>query len=145
MGRPPSPGQSATQRAHAEREAERYQALPKEKRQAIVQTRDRGAQQAADARRYDRSRDQRVAAQVARDRHHRATGDDVQQRRARAIAQVALSTGRLVKPATCEVKGCNEPPTEMHHNDYNNPLDVKHVCSTHHGEADRNTEASGRG
>lgn len=118
--------------------------MPKAKRQAIVQTRDRQAQQAADNRRYSRDAPKRIDAQVTRDKAHRASGDDAQQRKARATAKVALATGAIKKATRCENCG-KVRPTQAHHSDYSKPTQVKQLCSSCHGAADRATPASGRG
>lgn len=49
--------------------------------------------------------------------------------RARAMAQYAVKTGKLVK-LPCEI--CGNKKTEAHHEDYNNPLDVHWMCRKHH-------------
>lgn len=132
-------------RAHAEAERSRYQALPKAKREAIVKTRDREAQRQADARRLERDRPKRNAKNRKLDRKDYASGAHAKQRTARATARVALATGRLKRPATCQHPGCSRKPTQIHHSDYSKPLAVKFFCSVHHGEADRKTPASERG
>ena len=139
-GRPPSPGPSAAARAHADAERQRYQSLPKAKRQAIVQTRDRGAQQAADNRRHARDAPTRNSAHT----EQASRRDDAKQRKARATARVALATGTIKKAAVCQSCG-KRPATQLHHGSYDKPTAVKQLCSTCHGAADRATPASGRG
>lgn len=48
---------------------------------------------------------------------------------ARNIAWTALQKGLLVK-RPCEV--CNNPDTQMHHDNYNKPLEVKWLCKSCH-------------
>lgn len=143
-GRPPTPGRSAAAKAHAESERARYRALPKAKREAVVKNRDREAQRQADARRYERDRPKRQAKDRELDRKDRASGSHDQQRKARAVARVALATGRLKKPATCQRCG-QRPPTQIHHSDYGKPLQVRFLCATCHGAMDRASSASERG
>lgn len=49
--------------------------------------------------------------------------------RARKIAEYAKRTGKLV-PQPCEVCGATE--TQMHHDDYSKPLQVRWICQRHH-------------
>ena len=42
----------------------------------------------------------------------------------------ALKTGKLTK-GICEV--CGDPKVHAHHDDYDKPLDVRWLCSLHHG------------
>jgi hypothetical protein len=139
-GRPPTPGRDAAARAHAEAERERYQALPKEKKAAIVKTRDRSAQQAADNRRHARDAPKRNAMH-AETPSKQQNGSQV---KARATAALAKQTGTIKAPAKCESCG-NAAPTHMHHDDYSKPLQVRHLCSTCHGAADRAAPQAGRG
>ena len=47
----------------------------------------------------------------------------------RGAAYRALQNGVLIKQP-CEV--CEEPEVQMHHEDYNKPLEVKWLCKKHH-------------
>lgn len=52
---------------------------------------------------------------------------------AHMAVQVALKSGRLVRPKKCQ--GCGaERPLQAHHNDYNRPLKVEWLCSPCHGQ-----------
>lgn len=53
---------------------------------------------------------------------------------ARGAARNAVASGKI-KRQPCEV--CNEPKTEMHHDDYSKPLEVRHLCLKHHKELHR--------
>ena len=51
---------------------------------------------------------------------------------ARAYAKEYLKRGKL-KKGSCEIAGCRAP-TEMHHEDYCKPLQVRWFCRAHHLE-----------
>lgn len=55
------------------------------------------------------------------------------QTRARLAVANALRSGKLVRQP-CEV--CGAPKVHAHHDSYRKPLDVRWLCSKHHGEAD---------
>lgn len=60
-----------------------------------------------------------------------ATAEDKQRKvSARAEANTALLNGRLTR-CSCEV--CGDPNTQMHHEDYNQPLLITWLCRRHHG------------
>lgn len=51
--------------------------------------------------------------------------------RARGIARRALNKGTLI-PQPCEK--CGKLEVQMHHDDYDKPLDVRWLCPEHHSE-----------
>ena len=53
-----------------------------------------------------------------------------EKRRAKFAVARAVRSGRLIRGA-CEV--CGEPETHGHHDDYSKPLEVRWLCSQHHG------------
>lgn len=57
------------------------------------------------------------------------TGDAAQRQRARDVARVAKRRGYLI-PQPCA--DCGAPHTEMHHPDYDKPLEVIWLCRPHH-------------
>ena len=124
-GRPPSPGRSAADRAHAEAERERYRSLSPERKRKVVQNRDREAQQAADARRRER--------EPTRHRRYQNGASDPQKTKARATVELALSTGKLTKPTACQNCG-KKAPLEAHHADHSKPMAVRFLCATCHGK-----------
>jgi hypothetical protein len=58
-----------------------------------------------------------------------------EKRYAHTLVQRALQSGKIVKASHCEHEsGCSVTDgLEAHHEDYSRPLDVKWLCSTHHG------------
>lgn len=51
------------------------------------------------------------------------------------VTRQALEAGQLERPLTCE--DCGAPGLiEAHHHDYDEPLSVRFLCTTCHGEAD---------
>ena len=56
---------------------------------------------------------------------------------ARSIVRYAIYTGKIVKQP-CEI--CGVEPAEAHHDDYNKPLEVRWLCSSHHKEWHLNNE-----
>ena len=53
--------------------------------------------------------------------------------RAGRIAKEAARTGRIPKPAHCQVLDCTETRhLERHHHDYDRPLEVLWACAAHH-------------
>lgn len=54
--------------------------------------------------------------------------------RARKKVTTEILAGRLVRQP-CEV--CGAEPVQAHHDDYDRPLDVRWLCSVHHGEVHR--------
>ncbi len=57
---------------------------------------------------------------------------------ARNTARNALKSGKLVRQP-CEV--CEEPKTEMHHDNYSMPLEVRWLCHLHHRELEGRLKA----
>ena len=54
--------------------------------------------------------------------------------KARSAVKRAVKKGTL-KRQPCEV--CGEIKSQAHHDDYNKPLDIRWLCSKHHGEVHR--------
>lgn len=67
-----------------------------------------------------------------------AYAEFLKQHRARNAVHHALKTGKLVK-GKCGV--CGAEKVEAHHDDYDKPMEVRWVCSLHHG-ATRRQEAT---
>jgi len=61
---------------------------------------------------------------------HPLTPDQRHKMNARSYAHVYLKRGKL-KRGVCEVEGC-ENSAEMHHDDYDKPLEVRWLCRHHH-------------
>jgi len=61
---------------------------------------------------------------------HPLTPDQRVKDRARSLANVYKKRGKIA-PAKCAFQGCNQP-TQMHHLDYENPLNVLWICRDHH-------------
>lgn len=57
------------------------------------------------------------------------TATDEHARRAHRIAREALQAGELVAQGCQE---CGKEPAEMHHDDYDQPLQVRWLCKRHH-------------
>lgn len=53
---------------------------------------------------------------------------------ARSYAGVYLREGKIEKKP-CEV--CGDPNAQMHHDDYDKPIDIRWLCRTHHVEHHR--------
>lgn len=96
---------AAEQRAYWARRGAEGRARPSRKAKAAVQAR-------ADAKQY--------ADPIGR-----------MKKRAQAAARYAIKSGRLQR-LPCEV--CGVTPTEAHHDDYSQPLNVRWLCPTHHRE-----------
>lgn len=134
-GRPPSKRQTPAQADKAAQERARYQALTRIQKRAIVKTRDRDAQQAADNRRHQRHKEERNA----RHQEINARPEHAPARAARAQVQAAKDSGRLRVPATCTNCGARGR-LEAHHPDHGKPLDVKFLCPKCHGKTYRLTK-----
>jgi hypothetical protein len=61
------------------------------------------------------------------------------------VRQLATKHKRrgTLQPQPCEV--CGSPEVQMHHDNYNKPLDVRWLCTTHHGIAHRRVRAPDTG
>lgn len=57
--------------------------------------------------------------------------------RARALVGNAVRDGRLKR---CACERCGDERVQAHHDDYTKPLDVRWLCSKHHGEEHRRHE-----
>ena len=57
--------------------------------------------------------------------------------RARALLNRAVSSKRVVKPATCSYPSCPETKIDAHHPDYTKPLNVIWLCRSHHSQIHR--------
>jgi hypothetical protein len=44
----------------------------------------------------------------------------------------AVRTGKLIRPACCELCGADDSKLHGHHDDYSKPLEVRWVCSACH-------------
>jgi len=62
-------------------------------------------------------------------KNNKMTPDQKKKDSCRSYANVYLSRGKLVKEH-CQV--CGEKKVEMHHEDYNKPLEIKWLCREHH-------------
>lgn len=79
-------------------------------------------------RRQPRDRDLRKLRE--RDEARNFGGADAQRKiRARNAVAYALECGTLTRKP-CEV--CGDPKTQAHHFDYEKPLEVRWLCTTHH-------------
>jgi len=58
----------------------------------------------------------------------------------RSYAHVYLKRGKLVRQP-CEVPGCTNP-SQMHHDDYDKPLEVRWLCAQHHRQWHRHYAAA---
>jgi hypothetical protein len=115
-----------------------------EKRQKIA-GRDPERVRAADRARYYRNWEKRRAAAAAYQRansdvvraaHERWAQRNPEKRKAHYAVSNAIRDGRMKRPETCEVDGCDRRP-QAHHDDYSKPFDVRWLCSRHHGEVHR--------
>lgn len=69
-------------------------------------------------------------AAVAR-AHRKFMQNNPKKRAAHIAVGNALRDGRIIS-APCEV--CGNPSAQAHHDDYNKPLDVRWLCTTHHAQ-----------
>jgi hypothetical protein len=65
-------------------------------------------------------------------REHRPklTPEQKKRQNARSYAKVYLRRGKLTKQP-CEIEGC-AADSQMHHDDYDKPLEVRWFCRGHH-------------
>lgn len=100
-------------------------------RENIEKSRRRGRERARTARGLEINR-----AAVAR---YRASHPE--RAFARNKVSAALKSGALVKPKTCQVKGCkNGSHLHGHHSDYTKPLKVDWLCRDHHEQVHHETK-----
>ena len=52
--------------------------------------------------------------------------------KARQAVRLAVKSGKIVKPKTCQAIGCFETNIESHHDNYNKPLEVRWLCRSCH-------------
>jgi len=117
-------------RRKALKERLRYQAKSKAQREAVVDNRDRGAQQAADARRHERDKPTRLAKQRAQNQKER--DEDRPQLRARAKAYLKHGP-----PSAKTCSSCGAKAAGYHHSDYNKAEEVTPLCASCHGKKHR--------
>lgn len=86
-----------------------------------------------------RSPDQRYCADCHsaymrkwRPKHSELTDEQRKKANARSYANVYLNRGKIQRQPCC-VEGCEGKP-QMHHEDYDYPLDVIWICREHHLE-----------
>lgn len=77
-------------------------------------------------------------------KHYQRTHDydaptDPVKARARAAVRTALRNGKL-KRGDCEIGGDCRGRIEAHHDDYDRPLDVRWLCTKHHGLIERTVQ-----
>ena len=58
------------------------------------------------------------------------TEEEKKKVKARSMANVYVRRGKII-PQPCEVPGCTNK-AQMHHPDYNKPLEVEWMCRQHH-------------
>jgi hypothetical protein len=83
------------------------------------------------------ARKRAAAADPARRAKMRAAVADWRRRnpsagRARLALHRALKKGKVQRPQICQVAGCEATRLVGHHADYGKPLEVLHVCGSHH-------------
>lgn len=81
------------------------------------------------AHRHRYCNDCRNAHARATRKNWRFNEEDRRKDNCRAYANVYLKRGKLVKQP-CEV--CGSPESQMHHDDYSKPLEVRWLCRRHH-------------
>ena len=127
-------------RTHAR---ERYQKLTIEERRALIARRDPETTRANDRARYYRDRAHRIALMVEWAQNNPERSREIKRKwaernpekiRARNRVNNAIRDGKIVRLA-CEV--CGVETSQAHHDDYSRPLDVRWLCSAHHGERHR--------
>lgn len=128
-GRKPSRTDDAS-RKRALRERARYRSKSKAEREAIVDNRDRGAQQEADARRYERDKPKRLEKQARQNDKERSEGRP--QLKARAKAYLKHGSPKNKKCANCGAQAAG-----YHHDDYSKAEKVTPLCPKCHGSKHR--------
>ncbi len=93
------------------------------------------AQSAVQRRSYGRHRGRRIAQATEYERE-RGRPKDALKVQARSEVNKALKRGALVK-GPCEIATGCEGSVQAHHDDYAKPLDVRWLCSKHHGQHHR--------
>ena len=73
-------------------------------------------------------------AQLDRDTTRIRKRGDRRRELVRMRTNYAVRSGKLTRQP-CEV--CGDPKSQAHHNDYSKPLEVRWLCSQHHGEQHR--------
>ncbi len=115
-GRKPKPNPTKEQLAHREAERQRYRdSSPAERKRSWVSGRD----------------EQRVKADDAQRKANPSPSEKVK-KAARAAVNSSGAGGK------CKI--CNRPG-QAHHTDYEKPLQVTYLCSTHHAQAHSGTRA----
>lgn len=70
-------------------------------------------------------------------KEHKLTEHQKKKDIARSYANVYLKRGKIKKESCCI---CGELKTEMHHNDYNKPLEIKWYCKKCHKQFHKTTQ-----
>jgi hypothetical protein len=89
--------------------------------------------------RVRRYREENLELVRARDRARGWRKPPADRYRAHLAVTQAIKRGELVREP-CEV--CGKEPTDAHHDDYGRLLDVRWLCSVHHGMEHRAVEAA---
>jgi hypothetical protein len=92
----------------------------------------RARQKAAAAKPERRARN-RQAVRAWSARHPKAS-------HARTVVHRALRKGLITRPACCQIAGCDETRVVAHHDDYDAPLAVLHICRPCHKKLHAGTE-----
>ena len=92
-------------------------------------------------RHYDRKRGTRGAGTKDQNATRRYHALNPHKRAAHWATSNTIRDGRLIRQP-CEV--CGHEPAEAHHDDYNKPLDVRWLCTTHHAEHHKRERESRR-
>lgn len=119
----------------------KYQSLSESDRRARVARRNMDKARAADLARYERDKPRRRAASDQYNTEHvaevaaakvRWAERNPKKRAAHKAVQAALRNG-LLQRGVCEMAGPNcSSSIHAHHEDYDQPLEVRWLCSTHH-------------
>ena len=132
-----------------------YQRKSKEERREWIARRDPEKVKTADQARYYRDPEKQTAEkQQWTEKNREKVHETKRQWREKSAdkiaahrkARYALRKGRLVKGACARVEeGACRGRIEMHHEDYEQPLDVTWLCSKHHGETRRRQSTPRKG